>query len=212
MQACRPRIEGAPPGPLSSEQRPAIFLDRDGVINVDHGYVSTPEATTWVPGIFDLCRLGQELGYVLLVVTNQAGIGRGLYTEAQFMSYTRWMLGEFTARGISVSAVYYCPHHADAGVGDYRTICCCRKPAPGMLLAAKEDYGLDLRRSVMIGDNVSDMQAGLAAGVGTCVRLLHGSCRLQAGVGFRQVMDLSEVAGHVRAAAASASCASQRGG
>ncbi len=150
----------------------ALFLDRDGVININFGYVHTPEETEWVPGIFDLCRSAILAGYGLVVVTNQAGIARGFYTKAQFVAYTEWMLMQFKERGIDILRVYYCPHHPTAGEGPYRVDCDCRKPRPGMMLAAAQDLGIDLAESVMLGDKGSDMQAARAAGIGT--RLLLG--------------------------------------
>lgn len=149
----------------------ALFLDRDGVINVNHGYVHTPDATDWVDGIFELCRFAVQQGFALVVATNQAGIGRGMYGEDQFASYTRWMMEQFAAENVAISAVYYCPHHPSAGLGDYKQVCNCRKPAPGMLLAAQADYGFDLSRSMFIGDSCSDMIAGAAAGIGRLVLL-----------------------------------------
>ena len=100
------------PGQLNTstdEDRPkALFLDRDGVININHGYVCTPDRTDWVPGIFELCALARDAGYVLLVVTNQAGIARGYYSEAGFLEYTRWRHGEFSIRGVDILATIYC--------------------------------------------------------------------------------------------------------
>ncbi|WP_199913904.1 MULTISPECIES: HAD family hydrolase [Stenotrophomonas] len=151
--------------------RRALLLDRDGVINVNFGYVHTPETTEWVEGIDALCVAAQSAGFGLVVVTNQAGIGRGLYTESQFADYTAWMLRQLSARGIDILRVYYCPHHPTAGQGIYRAQCACRKPAPGMILAAARDLGIDLAGSVMMGDKASDMQAALAAGVGRCIQI-----------------------------------------
>lgn len=150
---------------------PALLLDRDGVINVNHGYVHSPDQTDWVPGIFEFCRAAVAAGYRPIVVTNQAGIARGLYDEAQFARYSSWVHEEFAVRGVEILATYYCPHHPDAGLGTYLIQCNCRKPAPGMLLAAAHDLGVDLARSIMIGDKVSDMQAGDAAGVGALLLL-----------------------------------------
>lgn len=144
----------------------ALFLDRDGVINVDHGYVHTIEATEWMPGIFEVCSAAQNAGYRCVVVTNQAGIARGFYTEAAFREYSRWMHSEFEKRGVHVQATYYCPHHPTAGVGDLRRDCNCRKPQPGMLLAAQNDWGFDLERSIMVGNQRSDIEAALSASVG----------------------------------------------
>lgn len=152
--------------------RRALFLDRDGVINANHGYVHTPERTDWVPGIFELVAAAHAKGYLPIVVTNQAGIGRGYYSEAQFLDYTAWQHREFAQRGARLLATYWCPHHPEAGQGDYKVVCGCRKPQPGMLLAAARDFALDLGASVLIGDSDSDLQAAHAAGVGT-LRLLE---------------------------------------
>lgn len=143
----------------------ALFLDRDGVINVDHGYVHKPEQTDWVPGIFDLARAARAAGYALVVVTNQAGIARGYYDEAQFRAYTRWMHARFAEEGAPLLATYYCPHHPEAGQGAYKVACACRKPEPGMLLEAIGRHGLDPAGSVMVGDTPKDMEAAAAAGV-----------------------------------------------
>lgn len=165
MTSCPKRVVLTPPEAPATAPRRALLLDRDGVINVNHGYVHTAERTDWVPGIFELCSAASARGYLLVVVTNQAGIGRGYYSEADFDAYTRWMAEQFRSRGIELAAVYYCPHHPEAGVGEYQQECPCRKPSPGMLLAASADYDIDLSQSLMIGDKCSDMQAGAQAGV-----------------------------------------------
>jgi len=151
--------------------RKALFLDRDGVINVNHGYVCTPERTEFIDGIFELCQAAKRAGHLIVVITNQAGIGRGYYSEHQFCDYMEWMRAEFEQRGASLTAVYHCPHHPTDGVGDYRRECDCRKPAPGMILRARQDLGLDLARSTLVGDKASDLAAGHAAGVGCCIRI-----------------------------------------
>lgn len=150
--------------------RPALFLDRDGVINVDHGYVHTPEAFEFVEGIFDLVASANHNGYLVVVVTNQAGIGRGLYSELDFHVLTKWMKARFAERGVVIDAIYFCPYHPEHGLGEYRRESEFRKPAPGMLLQAQRDLGIDLEQSIFIGDKLTDMAAGRAAGVGT---LLH---------------------------------------
>ncbi len=150
----------------------ALFLDRDGVINVDHDYVHRIEDFEFVPGIFDLTRFAtHELGWPIVVVTNQSGIGRGYFDEAAFQALTAWMLERFSAAGTPLARVYHCPYHPEHGVGAYRQDHPWRKPKPGMILQAAADLDLDLGRSVMIGDRPPDMEAGAAAGVGLLVRL-----------------------------------------
>lgn len=151
-------------------KRPALFLDRDGVINVDHGYVYAPEEFHFIEGIFDLVVAANRAGYLVVVVTNQAGIGRGYYSEAQFHDLTHWMKCRFSEHGAQIDGVYFCPYHAEHGIGEYRRESEFRKPAPGMLLQAQSELGIDLEQSILIGDKLSDMAAGRAAGVGT---LLH---------------------------------------
>ncbi|MEO8364603.1 MAG: D-glycero-beta-D-manno-heptose 1,7-bisphosphate 7-phosphatase [Pseudoxanthomonas sp.] len=146
-------------------QRRALFLDRDGVINVNHGYVHTQEKTDFVPGIFDLCRRARETGLLLVVVTNQAGIARGYYDEAQFLQYTKWMHEKFAARGAPLLATHYCPHHPLAGKGDLLRACPSRKPNPGMFFTAATNYGIALSESLVLGDKESDLEAGRFAGV-----------------------------------------------
>ena len=149
----------------------ALFLDRDGVINVEKNYVHGIEDFEFLPDIFDLCATARDLGFYLVVITNQAGIGRGLYTEADFKVLTDWMVGTFQQRGIVISRVYHCPHHPTAGIGAYRRDCFDRKPHPGMLLKARDELHLDMASSVLIGDKDSDIEAGKAAHVGELIRL-----------------------------------------
>ncbi len=151
----------------------ALFLDRDGVINVDHGYVHTPDKFVFVDGIFELVAAAKQAGYLVVVVTNQAGIGRGYYSEAQFHALTDWMKARFNKADGRIDAVYFSPYHPEHGVGHYLRESDCRKPGPGMLLQAERDLNIDLQRSILIGDKPSDMAAGRAAGVGT---LLYLSC------------------------------------
>ena len=156
-------------GPLTAPARRALFLDRDGVINVDHGYVYLPEQTQWVPGIFELCEVARQRGYALVVVTNQAGIARGYYSEAEFAAYSQWLRGQFAARGLEILAIYHCPHHPSEGLNEWRRDCDCRKPKPGLIVRAQRELDIDLAHSALIGDKVSDVQAGVAAGVGHCL-------------------------------------------
>jgi D-glycero-D-manno-heptose 1,7-bisphosphate phosphatase len=151
--------------------RKALFLDRDGVINVEKGYVHRPEDCHFLPGIFELCQAAQDLGYLLLVTTNQAGIARGYYTESDFLKFTDWMAGRFAEQQIQIARVYYCPYHPVHGIGKYKVDSPDRKPNPGMLLRAQADFDLDLGSSVLIGDRLSDICAADAAGVGTRILL-----------------------------------------
>lgn len=151
--------------------RPALFLDRDGVINIDHGYVSRPEQFEFVEGIFDVVAAANQAGYMAIVITNQAGIGRGYYTETDFHQLTDWMQKQFSLRGARIDAVYYCPYHPEYGVGEYRKDSEFRKPGPGMLLQAQREHDIDMQRSILVGDKPSDIQAGINAGVGTLLHL-----------------------------------------
>jgi D-glycero-D-manno-heptose 1,7-bisphosphate phosphatase len=155
------------------EKKRALFLDRDGVINVDIGYLHRKEDCVFLPGIFELVRRARRLGYDVFVVTNQAGIARGYYSEETFAEFTRWMLKRFEAEGAPITQVYCCPHHPTAGVGEYLKVCECRKPAPGMLLRAAQEHQVDLSASIFVGDAVTDMQAGFAAGIGTLCLLAN---------------------------------------
>jgi D-glycero-D-manno-heptose 1,7-bisphosphate phosphatase len=153
--------------------RPAAFLDRDGVINVDHGYVAHQEDFEFIAGALGAAARIAATGHALVVVTNQSGIGRGLYTEQDFERLTTWMRSRFAEAGASLAGVYFCPHHPTDAHGEYRRDCPCRKPGPGMLLRAQRELGIDLQSSLMFGDKRSDLQAAAAAGVP--VRVLLGT-------------------------------------
>ncbi|MEO1122842.1 MAG: HAD family hydrolase [Cyanobacteria bacterium J06635_15] len=144
----------------------ALFLDRDGVVNQDRKYVYRPEQIEFVEGIFDLCRHARQLSNLLFIVTNQSGIGRGYYTEADFYQLTGWMLSVFEEQACPIDQVYYCPYHPTAGIGKYQRESNWRKPQPGMILAAAQAFNLDLSSSVLVGDQYRDIAAGQAAGVG----------------------------------------------
>ena len=154
--------------------RPAVFLDRDGVINQEAGYVHKVDEFHFIDGVFAACRVLNEAGYRLIIITNQAGIARGYYTEDDFHRLTRWMLDQFRQHGVEVDGVYYCPHHPVHGVGEYLLDCDCRKPAPGMILRAAREHSLDLAHSVFVGDKISDIEAAKAAGIGCCVLVRSG--------------------------------------
>jgi D-glycero-D-manno-heptose 1,7-bisphosphate phosphatase len=146
--------------------RSALFLDRDGVINVDHAYVCKKENFEFVDGVFELCHSAKQLGFLICVVTNQAGIGRGFYTEQDFWELTDWMCSVFSKEGSKIDKVYFCPTHPEYGVGEYKVDSIFRKPGPGMITQAAKELDIDLARSILVGDKETDIQAGIAAGVG----------------------------------------------
>lgn len=145
--------------------RKALFLDRDGVINEEVGYLHRAQEVRFVPGIFSLCRTAQALGYRLIVVTNQSGIARGYYTTVQFDRLMEWMRGEFAREDVVLDAVYHCPYHPEHGVGEWKREHEDRKPGPGMLLRGAREFGLALEECVMVGDRCSDVGAANAAGL-----------------------------------------------
>lgn len=154
----------------------AVFLDRDGVINEDHGYIHKQEDFVFIDGIFDFCRTACEKGYLLIVVTNQSGIARGYYTEEDFCRLNDWMLGEFERRNITIARTYYCPYHPEKGLGRYKADSYDRKPNPGMFLRAKEEFELDMENSAAIGDKETDIEAARRAGVGTLILFKYPRC------------------------------------
>jgi D-glycero-D-manno-heptose 1,7-bisphosphate phosphatase len=151
---------------LTTTKQPALFLDRDGVINVEKHYLYKIEEVVFVEGIFELCRHYESLGYLIIVVTNQSGIARGKYSEDDFKRVSEWMRERFKEEGVHISAIYHCPHHPD-----FSGECSCRKPKPGMFLEAKERFDLDMAHSIMIGDSERDIEAAQRAGVGYTVLL-----------------------------------------
>ncbi len=142
----------------------AIFLDRDGVINVDYGYVYRKEEFEFIPGVFEALRHFQNLGYKLIIVTNQSGIGRGYYTKEDFWKLMEWVQERFLQEGIRIDDIFYCPHHPDQK-------CRCRKPEPAMLQEAIRKHSIDAKRSWMIGDKPSDIEAAKRAGVENTILL-----------------------------------------
>ena len=140
----------------------ALFLDRDGIINVDHGYIYKIEDFEFVKGIFDLVKLFADAGYLIFVVTNQSGIGRGYYSEEDFTTLSDWIVEEFKKQELKIEKVYYCPHSP-------KDHCHCRKPQTGMIKQALSDYPIDLSNSWLIGDKQSDIDLALNAGLGRSV-------------------------------------------
>ena len=142
----------------------ALFLDRDGVINIDKGYVYKIENIEFIEEIFNICKYYQKKGYLIIIITNQSGIARGYYTQEDFFRLMDWMKIELKKRGVFITDVFFCPHHPDEN-------CECRKPKPGMILKAKEKYNLDLENSILIGDKNSDIEAGKQAGIKKLIKV-----------------------------------------
>ena len=147
-------------------KKPALFLDRDGVINIDHAYVHRKQDFHFIDGIFELVAAAKAAGYLVVVVTNQAGIGRGYYSEADFHELMNWVQEQFAYRGGHIDGIYFCPDHPEHGIGKYRRDSEFRKPAPGMLLQAAAELDIDLENSILVGDKASDVEAGERARVG----------------------------------------------
>lgn len=150
-------------------KRPALFLDRDGVINEDLRYVHKIEDFHFVEGIFGLCRRAMSAGMPIIIVTNQAGIGRGYYSEEQFHSLSEWMIAYFASEEVTIDGIYFCPFHPVHGIGRYKVNSEDRKPRPGMIYRASREHALDLGSSVLVGDKASDIEAAYNAGIGTSV-------------------------------------------
>ena len=150
----------------------ALFLDRDGVINKDTHHLHKIEDCEFMDGIFDLCRDYKSKGFEIVVVTNQAGIAKGIYSEADYFKLRDFIHAEFEKRGCPIAAEYFCPYHPN-GNGEYKRASFYRKPAPGMILRAAKDLNIDLAQSVLIGDAETDIAAAKTAGVGKTIRLIN---------------------------------------
>ena len=145
--------------------KPAAFLDRDGVINVDSGYVYRPDDFAWIEGAREAVKFLNDNAYLVFVVTNQGGVAHGFYEEDDVLSLHRWLSGELALIGAHIDAFFYCPHHPDGVREEYRKACHFRKPSPGMLEAAMAQWPVEKSRSFLIGDKPTDAEAAAAAGV-----------------------------------------------
>ena len=142
----------------------AIFLDRDGTLNIDYGYVNEIDNFKFIDGSIDALRELKKMEYMLVLVTNQSGIARGYFSEEQFLQLTEWMDWSLAEQDVDLDGIYYCPHHPE-GKGEYKEDCDCRKPKPGMLLQAIKELKIDPTQSIMVGDKVEDLKAGIGAEV-----------------------------------------------
>ena len=143
----------------------AVLLDRDGTLIVDMPYLGDPDKVVLEPAAASALRELHRAGYLVIVITNQSGIGRGLYEEADFHAVQARLAELLLAEGVPVHAYYFCPHHPTEAVGEFLRSCACRKPAPGMIEAAIGDHDLDRTRSFMVGDKLDDIAAGQGAGL-----------------------------------------------
>lgn len=145
-------------------RHPAVFLDRDGTINVEKEYLHLIEDFAFIPGVPEAIRALKTAGYLVIVVTNQSGVARGYYALDDVAALHGHIQKQLAATGTRIDAFYTCPHHPTEGVGDYRCDCDCRKGAPGMLLQAADEHDIDLGRSYIVGDKLADIEAGERAG------------------------------------------------
>ena len=152
---------------MSNNRQRAVFLDRDGVINKEVGYLHKIEDFEFIDGVFEACKHFQALGYKLIIITNQSGIARGYYQEEDFHILTKWMLTQFANQGIDILYVSFCPHGPESS-------CKCRKPQPGMLIEARDKFDIDMKNSWMIGDKEADVGAANAAGINNTILVKSG--------------------------------------
>ncbi len=135
-----------------------VFLDRDGTINIDKDYLYKIEDFEYLPGVKEGLKMFQDAGYKLIIVTNQSGIGRGYYTEKEYKELESWLVDDLRRDGINITALYFCPHHPEAAVPEYRRDCDCRKPKLGMFEQAIKEYDIDINNSIAIGDKLRDLE------------------------------------------------------
>lgn len=187
---------------MTEKRKPALFLDRDGVLTEENGYITSIEDLHMFPYAAECIRRIHKKGYYAIVITNQSGVARGLFTEKNLME-----MNEYLRETLEADAVYYCPHHPDGKVDKYRKTCRCRKPETGLLEQACRDFDIDMRGSYMVGDRAGDILAGRRAGIKTVLlESGYGTSRLEENVtpdyilaDLRNVVDLIPDSGKIAA-------------
>jgi len=167
----------------------ALFLDRDGVINVDYGYVHNKKDFHFIEHIFELVRYANSLDFLVVVITNQAGIARGLYSEDDFNKLTLWMNNQFISNGAKIDKTYFCPYHEDGVIKKYAKDSFLRKPNPGMIDMACEELNIDPKKSILVGDKETDIIAGNIAGISKCIYFNKNECN----IAFKSVNNLNQI-------------------
>jgi D-glycero-D-manno-heptose 1,7-bisphosphate phosphatase len=182
--------------PVPGAARKAAFVDRDGVISADSGFLHRIEEFEFLPRAVEGLQRLQAAGYLLVVITNQSGIARGFYSEEDYLRLTAHMRRLLSAAGVELDAVEHCPHLPDARIARYRMACDCRKPLPGMLTRAAAALNIDMAASILVGDRASDVQAGRGAGVGRCWLVRSGATLSQSDIDLADAVfeDLAECA------------------
>ena len=159
-----------------------IFLDRDGVINKDIGYLFKIADFEFIEGVFDACLYFHQLGFKIIIISNQSGIGRGYYNDSDYHNLTEWMLKQFNNNNIKILDTFYCPHRPES-------LCECRKPKPGMFLKARNKYNIDMEKSWMIGDKHTDIKAANLAGISNTILVRSGHFIDESSSNYRFITD-----------------------
>lgn len=169
----------------------ALFLDRDGVINLHNGYVFKKEKFIFNEDIFEVCSFFKSISYKIIIITNQAGIAKGIFSLQDLKLLNLYMINEFKKKNIIIDNVYFCPHHPD-----YDLKCFNRKPSPGMLIQARDDFNIDLKKSILIGDQFTDIEAGNSAGVGKSYLFNSALTQKKTSLKYKRIHSLLEVIEH----------------
>jgi D-glycero-D-manno-heptose 1,7-bisphosphate phosphatase len=179
---------------------PAIFLDRDGTLNIDYGYVYKIKDFHFIHGVYEALRELKNMGYLLILVTNQSGIARGIFTEDNFLILSQLMNSLLLAERANIDRIYFCPHLRDAPLTKYRKDCSCRKPRSGMFLISKREFNINMTSSYMIGDSLRDLVAANAAGVGHTILVGTGKPITMAGLAIadKVVSSISAVPKYIK--------------